>query len=407
MAEPMRMILDNGAIMEFHDLSWTANGRLFCQVIGFAPDGSIIGNSKAEMSSSQARYRVAQELAGHNGANPDIWNDALLAAWHTLDQGHRDASEKFGPVDLSQFPDLPPLREIWEAHITEGLISTLYGDSGQGKSTIVDGLATCIAVGGSFLGYQVTLGPVAILDWELTRNITLHRLYRIARGFELDAPPPIYYQSMTDPLATDLTDITEWCHRIGPVLLVVDSFGPACGNDPLNHRNAIQLMNSLRKLPTSPLVVDHQSNPTQGQSYGNKRELGTSYKRHLTRSSLQVEMASNEPGKASVLLRQQKDKFGPRADPLAFHILYQGDRIVFEAADINDPEFQDVDTLPADRRIEKYLNETAGATKRELMDACNIENESTFDKTMTKLWKRRKIGTTRLTNQERWYFIEN
>jgi hypothetical protein len=406
MNEPVRLTLDNGAVLEFYDLNWTASGKLFCLVIGRAPDGGLIGESKVEMSDSASRNRVSQELASRNGNNPSMWNDALLSAFHTLDEQRRAAAEKFEPTDLSQFPDPPPPQEIWGGHITEGLISTVYGDSGQGKSTIVDGLATCIATGRSFLGYQVIQGPVVILDWEFNQDITLHRLYQIARGFGLDAPPPIYYQAMSDPLATHLADIIEWCHRINPVLLVVDSFGTACGNDPMNHGNAIQLMNSLRKLPTSPLVVDHQSNPTQGQSYGNKREFGTSYKRHLTRSSMQVEMANNEPGKASIVLRQQKDNFGPKADPLPFHILYQGDRIAFEIADINDPEFQDVDTLPGDRRIEKYLNETAGATKRELMDACNIENESTFDKMMTKLRKRRKIGTTRLANQERWYFIE-
>jgi hypothetical protein len=399
--------LDDGAVIEFRDLSWTPNGRLFCQVVTFAPDESILGDSKCEMSSSASRYKVAQELAGHNGAKPGRWADALLAAWHSLDEQRRDAAEKFDPVDLSQFPDPPPLREIWESHITEGLISTLYGDSGQGKSTIIGGLATSVAIGRSFLGYRVIQGAVAILDWELNRDITLHRLYRIARGFGLDAPPPIYYQCMTDPLVTHLADVIAWCYRVSPVLLVMDSFGAACGDDPLNHGNAIQLMNGLRKLPTSPLVVDHQSNPTQGQSYGNKREFGTSYKRHLTRSSLQVEMANNEPGKASIVLRQQKDNFGPKADSLAFHVLYESDRIVFEMGYINDPEFQDVDTLPADRWIERFLNETAGATKEDIMDACNIENERSFDNAITKARKRGKLETTRLPNQSRWYFVKS
>jgi hypothetical protein len=403
----VRYPLDNDAVLEFRDLNWTPAGKLFCQVVAFAPDESVLANSRSvEMSSSRGRDQVAQELANHNGAKPDFWADALLSAWHTLDQEHRDAAEKFEPVDLSEFPDPPPLREIWESHITEGLISTLYGDSGQGKSTLVDGLATCIAYGGSFLGYKVIQGPVVILDWELTRDITLHRLYRIARGFGLDAPPPIYYQCMSDPLATHLSDIIEWCHRVAPILLVVDSFGPACGNDPLNHGNAIRLMNSLRKLPTSPLVVDHQSNPIQRQSYGNKREFGTSYKRHLTRSSLQIEMANNEPGRASVILRQQKDNFGPKSDPLCFHILYEGDQIRFEVADINDPEFQDVDTLPADRRIEHYLNQTARASKKELMEQCNIDNENTFDKTMTKLRKRRTdLKTEGAGKAERLYYF--
>jgi hypothetical protein len=166
-------------------------------------------------------------------------------------------------------------------------------------------------------------------------------------------------------------------------------------------------MNALRQLPTSPLVVDHQSNPIQGQAYGNKREFGTSYKRHLTRSSLQIEMADNAPGKASVILRQQKDNFGPKADPIAFHILYEGDAIRFQVADITDAEFTEVDTLPVDRRMESFLNETRGATQKTIMAECNIPNEKTFANNMTKLKKRRRVGVSRMPNsQERWYFFE-
>jgi hypothetical protein len=175
----------------------------------------------------------------------------------------------------------------------------------------------------------------------------------------------------------------------------------------MNLERAIALMNALRQLPTSPLVVDHQSNPVQGQGYANKREFGTSYKRHLTRSSLQVKMANQEPGKASIILRQQKDNFGPKSDPIPFHILYQADAIRFEVADINDVEFAEVDTLPVVQRMERFLNETLGATQKTIMAECNIPNDNTFANNMTKLKKRRKVEVGRVPDsQERWYFFE-
>jgi hypothetical protein len=407
MAEPVKMTLENGATLEFHDLFWTPTDHLFCRVIGYAPDGSVIGSSKVEMSNSGDRYRVAREFSSHNGAQPDIWADALLSAWLTLDEQHRSQRPTFSPVDLSLFDDPPPLVDVWQGLITSGLIATLYGDSGQGKSTLVDGLATSISLGHPFLGRAVTQGTVIILDWELSQDLTLHRLYRIARGAGRTTPPPIMYQSLYDPLTAYLPDILAWCERVNPVLLVVDSMGPACGGDPLNAERAIALMNALRQLPTSPLVVDHQSNPIQGQAYGNKREFGTSYKRHLTRSSLQVEMANNEPGKASIILRQQKDNFGPKSDPLPFHILYEGNAIRFEVADLLDVEFQEVETLSTDRRIEKFLNKTQGATQKTIMAECNIPNEKTFLNNMTKVRQRRKVGTSgRGKSQERWYFFE-
>jgi RecA-family ATPase len=293
-----------------------------------------------------------------------------------FEEEHQPQRQVSAPVDLSEFDDPPPVVDVWQGLITSGLISTLYGDSGQGKSTLVDGLATCISLGQPFLGHPVMKGPVVILDWELRQDITLHRLYRIARGFGLAKPPPIMYQSLFDPLTHYLDDILAWCEQVNPVLLMVDSMGPAYGGDPMNPKLAIDLMNALRQLPASPLVVDHQGNPTQGQDYSNKREFGTSWKRHLTRSSLQVEMADNQPRRASVVLRQHKDNFGPKSDPLAFHVRYEGDAIRFEVADVNDMEFHEVKTLSADRKVEKALNETASyLTKAEIMEITGIDKE--------------------------------
>jgi hypothetical protein len=399
--------LDNGAVLEFRDLEWASRGRLFCQVVATAPDGSILGNTRCEMSDARSRSQAASEFAAHNGAVPDVWRDALLAAFETLDQLHRAERASFAPIDLSQLADPPPLTDVWQGLIKSGLISTCYGDSGQGKSTIVDGLATCVSLGKPFLGRAVKQGPVVILDWELSQDITLHRLYHIARGMGLSAPPPIMYQSLYDPLTSYLSEILSWCERVNPALLIVDSMGAACGGDPMNPERAIALMNALRQLPTSSLVVDHQSNPTQGQGYANKREFGTSYKRHLTRSSLQIEMANQESGKASVILRQQKDNFGPKSDPIPFHIIYAGEAIRFEVADISDAEFADVDTLPAAQKIERFLNETKGATQKTIMEACNIGSAKTFANSMDKVKKRRKVGISRMPNsQERWYFLE-
>ena len=184
------------------------------------------------MSEARSRSQAANEFAAHNGAVPDVWKEALLAVFETLDQQHRAERTVFAPVDLSQFDDPPPLVDLWQGLITSGLISTCYGDSGQGKSTIVDGLATCVSLGRPFLRRAVKQGTVVILDWELNQGITLHRLYRIARGMGLTTPPPIMYQSLYDSLTTYLPEILEWCERINPVLLIVDSMGAACGGDP-------------------------------------------------------------------------------------------------------------------------------------------------------------------------------
>ena len=79
--------MDTGAKVYFDDLNWVSGGRLFCHVVAYTPDGNVMANATCEMSSTQSRYSVAQELARGNGAQPEPWADELLAALSKLISG--------------------------------------------------------------------------------------------------------------------------------------------------------------------------------------------------------------------------------------------------------------------------------------------------------------------------------
>ena len=162
-------------------------------------------------------------------------------------------------------------------------------------------------------------------------------------------------------------------------------------------------MNNLRTLYTTPLCIDHQTKST-AQSYASKRAIGSGYKDFLARGGIQLELASSEPGRASMILRHTKFNFTYRRESPAFHIIYGPDLTSFEVASLDDPEFANVETLPVDRRIEKFLNETAGANKEVIMEALGIDNERTFHNAMSKAKKRGHIETGRIPHgQSRWY----
>jgi len=397
--------LDNGVEMSFVDLTWTPTGRLFCQVVTTAPDGSILGNTKVEMSASISRYKVAQELASHNGANPSIWADALLEAWHTLDTEHRQDREVLALESLADYDEPAPLKFTWGSLIPSGFLSNAYGDGGSSKSVTFLALALHITQGLPFLGLPTRKGPAIYLDYELNRDEQLRRAYRICRGMGLDRiPEDFHYQSLTEPIDTHLPDLIDLCETMQPAILTLDSVGAAAQADPSDAQKMIQLMQSLRKLDTTPLCIDHQSK-TSAQSYASKRAIGSGYKDFLARGGIQLELASSEPGRASIILRHTKFNFTYRRDPLAFHIIYGPDVTSFEVADLNDPEFADVETLSADRRVEDFLNQTQGATKKEIMEACGL-TDRTADNAIGKVRKRRpNFETRRLQNGERWYVI--
>jgi biotin operon repressor len=386
MAEPIRMALDNGAILEFHDLFWTNSGRLFCKAIGYAPDGSIIGNSKVEMSSGQARYRLAQEFAAHNGARPDIWADSLLAAWHTLDEERQTSAEKFTLESLEGEEEPGPLQFVWNPLIPEGFPANIYGDGGASKSTTVMGLSVAITQGWSFLGLPTTTGPVFYLDWEMNKSAFLRRLYSICRGMGLSQPPSdLHYSQLREPLAYHLNDILDACHRIDPVLVVLDSLGIAAAADPNDAEAFIKITQELRKLERACFSIDHQSKGA-GQSYRSKRAIGSGYKDFLVRGGVQLELASSVPGRASVVLRHSKHTFTHEHEPIAFHIHYRMGSTEFELGDFTDATFNEADLLPLPLRTHRVLEETTISIELEdLMEATGASSKHVQQNAITKL----------------------
>lgn len=381
-----RWDLEDGSAIEVLDIDWSQSGRLYVNVLAFSEGGSL-GGGKLELSNSGERYKLAREIASHNGTNPQPWADVLLAVWTGMDEQRRSGIERFAPVNLTDYDEPEPMRDTIEKMVPELVTTEWYGDNGQCKSILVAGMCTCISMGFDFLGLATLMGPTVILDWELSRDITLGRLYKIARGYGLTRPPSIFYQSMASPLGQNLPDIMTWCENVKPSLVCVDSMGPASGGDPGDHAKVIDLMSKLRLIKATSLVVDHQSKPTGAQSYSSKRSFGSGYKGHLARSSIQVEMVSNVPGKASVVLRHQKNNFGPKIAPMAVHVIFDSNAIKFQVADIAEAEFQDTDAIPNEMKIKRYLQEAGEGTKEQIMEEIGIASSGSFDNAVTKLRK--------------------
>jgi hypothetical protein len=307
-------------------------------------------------------------------------------------------SERFAPIDLSTQDEPEAMRWVFATYIPEGVPCNLYADGGQGKSTLALALACHIVLGRPFLGLPVMQGPVLILDWELSIEHALRRLYAIARGMGLATPPKdLYYQSLHAPLSQHFVEICEFMSRVKPVLTILDSFGPAAGCDPNDTEEVIKYMAQVRQLPTTPLNIDHQAKPGQ-TSYASKRAYGSGYKDYLVRGGMQVEVASSKEGQTSVVMRHTKHNFSAGAEPLGFHIIYGPGTIRLERGDIMDTDFLDVETLSAPDKILRVLEQTVeGMAEEDLMFEAGINSTSTFRNAMTKLRKAGKaivVGST-------------
>jgi len=356
-------------------LDWKRDGRLLCDVSVYTPEGTqVVGSGRVELSDVRRRFDLALDISKRNGSDVAVWNDALLSIYVAVDHQRKIATtDEFAPVEVYGIQEPPPLKFTVEKLLPRRMTTTFYGDSGQGKSTAANCLATCVATGHPFLGLETIKGPVVLLDWELDMDVTLGRLYRIARGMGLDQPPKgIFYQSLSAVFMSITHDLAGWVSEHNPELIVIDSFGPASGGDSMDHVLATQLMNSLRSIPATKLLVDHQSSPVMGVAYSAKREFGSSWKRHLTRSSLQLEQVAGADGKSSHVLRQQKSNFAPTVADIPFHIRYDGPALYLSEADLAEPEFQGSDNRPAWQRVETFLGEFGKSTNKELAEQLEI-----------------------------------
>jgi hypothetical protein len=216
------------------------------------------------------------------------------------------------------------------------------------------------------------------LDFELNREITARRLHAVAAGMELDAPPKgFFYQTLHQNLTTAFDAVRRWCENNNPGLVIVDSFGPASGSDPLDHKAAIEMLNVVRSLGLTVLMVDHQAKPAAGGlSYGQRRAFGSSYKQHLVRSAIQVEKVAGREGKISLVIRQQKSNFSHALDDVPAHLHFDQGRIWLSPAKASDPEFLNSASLNAKQKVEAFLGTNGPSTIETLIEELKMKRQT-------------------------------
>lgn len=105
--------------------------------------------------------------------------EALLAGWNGAQGGAQVPSVDTGWFLAADFAReaVPPRDELVAGVIPMGNVSSLTGDGGTGKSTVMRQLANSVATGTAWLGMDVRSGPVIYLSAEDDRD-ELHRSFR-------------------------------------------------------------------------------------------------------------------------------------------------------------------------------------------------------------------------------------
>jgi len=234
---------------------------------------------------------------------------------------------------LSNFQEPQPLDFFVEGLIPKGFPTLLYGDGGKGKSYLALYLAHCIAMNRRFLGLKVQQGNVLYLDWEMDRDETLRRSYRISRGIGLAQPPSGLFYSPCYEVIDSITDKLEYeCRQNNVNFVIYDSFGAASGSSDDYSKEAVQrVYGAAKKVGQTSLFIDHvsKSKPADGHA---PMPFGSIYKKNFARSLLYMDFISFDEQEKSMLcsLEQTKNNLSSMFEKRMVKTTFQRDRVVIE-----------------------------------------------------------------------------
>lgn len=288
------------------------------------------------LSSTSAREQLVGKLS----------KVATEVDWRRLlERVCRETAEKFRAgepvVVLEPALTAPAAPYLVEQLLPAGETAIIFGDGGSGKSLLALAVAVAVVTGTTL---PAGLRPhehanVLYLDWESTQAVHAERLSGLLIGLGLKQPAGVFYRPMARALADDITRLRAEVSRRNVGLVIVDSFGPACGAEPEGADSAIRLMNAVRTFaPATRLVIAHVSKMGAEQRSGPARPFGSVYVQNLARSVWEVRRP-NEDAEGDVMplaLFHRKVNQGRRFAPIGLQFEFQNGAIRIQAQDLAD-----------------------------------------------------------------------
>ena len=315
-----------------------------------------------------------------------------------------DDGDSFGLLWFSEMGDPKEREFLVEDLLPKDYPATIYGTGGVAKSILALLMAVCYtAERDRWLGLRVNgSGSALYLDFELDAAEQLRRVRDLCSGLGIEVPDGLGYLSALGRRTPEAFDnALRICQRHGFGLLILDSLGPAMMGDAERAKDIIAFHNEyvapFREAGVTVLIVDHQGKIHHGEKYQEKTALGSAYKSHLVRSSIQVEAVrrDKEAGTLTVRLRHAKANFGPQRDPFDVQLTFRHDSIAAEPIEVDATELASEATLNADDRVRLALKAHGPAFPDELCESTGLAL-GTVKNCLTRL---RKQGDVEYTDQ--------
>lgn len=298
------------------------------------------------------------------------------------------------PVTLLRDVEEPEPREYAvDGLVPFGAATSIYGAGGEGKSMLAMSLCTSLASeSGYWLGRGLRPCPVLYVDFELTVDEQLRRVYSLCRGSGYEGiPNDLYYLcGVGKHKESAFWSAYAACAWYGIRLVVFDSWGMGMQRDSKEASEILDFFSAYIEpflvQDIAVLIVDHQA---KGSPYQEATAHGSVYKRNVVRSEIQIEAVGQDEssGTVDIALRQRKHNFGPLAAPFYSQLTFRDGEIRVNTVPI--PEHRKVveQGFPAEDRIMMALESTGKPmTSQDIADMIEETN------TKVKSWLSRLSG---------------
>jgi len=273
------------------------------------------------------------------------------------------------PLVVKRFKDIPypgPRTDIVEALVPEKEPTTFHGYGGTTKSHLGLDLLLCISAGETgWLGHRILNPKTALyVDLELSEAEQVRRAYKVAAGRGYKELPENFLHLAARGYSPKevFTAVYRDCETRGTEVVLVDSVGLALIGDAGNykdviafHRECLDLL--IGGLDITPILIDHQANVQSGENYQSKSAFGSSYKHHLVRSRVQVELKESGNHHRAVILRQMKNNLGAEVEPVKALLEFEEDKVTIIRRALEQGEALAETTISIKKRIMMALSD--------------------------------------------------
>ena len=159
-------------------------------------------------------------------------------------------------IDLNGVEHDLETRYLVRPIVLEGLPCILFGPGETGKTYLALALAKAVCEDGEFLGQQIKMGRVLMVDYEATERDVKKRLLKLGMR---DLSSFIYWPGRGRPLSEMVPALARTVANRDVALLIVDSAALACGADPKDEQAATSYFNAIAKIGVSSLTIAHMT----------------------------------------------------------------------------------------------------------------------------------------------------